>query len=99
MFIEKFILPSAWEEKDYLISGKNTIGMPTRYDGNVPFGIFPKRQIEKINFGENKVANVSKYNKQPKKNKIFEYTKRNGKLRHFLHRKRPPRKSIYKKPR
>lgn len=52
MFIEKFILPSAWEEKDYLISGKNTIGMPTRYDGNVPFGIFPKRQIEKINFGE-----------------------------------------------
>ena len=55
MFIEKFILPSAWEEKDYLISGKNTIGMPTRYDGNVPFGIFPKRQIEKINFATVKV--------------------------------------------
>ena len=33
------------------------------------------KQHQKINFGENKVANVSKNNKQPKKNKLYEYTR------------------------
>ena len=33
------------------------------------------KKHQKINFGENKVANVSKNNKQPKKNKIYEYTR------------------------
>ena len=34
-----------------------------------------KPSHQKISFGENKVENVSKNNKHPKKNKIFEYTK------------------------
>ena len=34
-----------------------------------------KPSHQKISFGENKVENVSKNNKHPKKNKIFEYIK------------------------
>ena len=33
------------------------------------------KQHQKISFGENKVENVFKDNKQPKKNKIYEYTR------------------------
>ena len=50
MFVEKIILPSPAEEREYLMSGRNTVGMPTRYDGNVPFGIFSEKALHSVDF-------------------------------------------------
>lgn len=50
MLVDKIILATHDNELDYLLSGGATQNVTRAFDGDMPFGIFPKKGIEKLLF-------------------------------------------------
>ncbi len=52
MIIDRFCLASDMDERRFRLSGGFTIGMPSRNNGVLPFGVFPKLGISQIDFSD-----------------------------------------------
>ena len=50
MLVDKIILATRDDELDYLLSGGATVDVTRAYDGDMPFGFFPQKGIDKLTF-------------------------------------------------